>query len=72
MHRKVVNSSVIRAIGYDRATNVLEVEFHSGRIYQYFMVPANVHETLLLADSIGNFFNREIRNEFSCVAVTNE
>lgn len=61
LDRKRVKSSVIESIGYDANTRVLEVKFHTGRIYQYFMVPAHLHYDLLNADSIGEFFNREIR-----------
>jgi hypothetical protein len=34
MKRETVGSSNIRSIGYDQNTNILEVEFRSGRVYQ--------------------------------------
>jgi hypothetical protein len=70
MERRPVNSSVIRSIGYDADAKVLEVEFRTARIYQYFEVPARVHEDLLHAKSIGEFFNHQIRKEYRSVEVT--
>ena len=44
MIRKSVTSSDIRSIGYDDETRILEIEFHSGGIYQYYSVPRAVDE----------------------------
>lgn len=38
MIRQPVSSSNIRSIGYDSKSNTLEIEFHSGGVYQYFGV----------------------------------
>ena len=38
MIRQPVSSSNIRSIGYDSESNTLEIEFHSGGVYQYFGV----------------------------------
>lgn len=40
MQRHEVESSVIRAVGH---TRVLEIEFESGRIYQYYDVPEDIY-----------------------------
>ena len=61
MRRDRVKSSVILAAGYDPRSRVLEVEFHSGRIYQYFDVPRRVYETLLASDSVGKYFNEVVK-----------
>jgi hypothetical protein len=61
MRRDRVKSSVILAAGYDAQSRVLEVEFHSGRIYQYFDVPRREYETLLASDSIGKYFNEVVK-----------
>jgi hypothetical protein len=42
----------------------LEVEFQDGAVYQYFDVPAHVHEAFLNAASIGAFLAREIKGRF--------
>lgn len=69
MRRKRVASSVIAAIGYDDASGLLEVEFHTGRVYYYLSVPREVYETLLAADSVGGYFNEHIRKVFKTVRV---
>ncbi len=64
MRRTRVASSVIAALGYDGRQNLLEVEFHSGRVYQYFLVPNASYEALRTARSIGEYFNRKIRARY--------
>lgn len=59
-----VASSSIRAIGYDAETRQLYVQFHSGDVYVYAMVPRRAHRELMAAGSIGGHFNREIRPKY--------
>ena len=47
MERQEVKSTVIGAVGHSR---VLEIQFESGRIYQYFNVPEDVYDEMLKAD----------------------
>lgn len=61
MRQGRVASESIASVGYDAAAAILEVEFNSGRLYQYFEVPPMVHEELVHADSIGAYFNANIR-----------
>ena len=42
MNRVPVQSSNLASVGYDSGNMVIEIEFHSGRIYQYFNVPMPV------------------------------
>ena len=70
MRRHAVNSSVLQTIGYDARDHVLEVEFHTGRVYQYLGVPPTVCDDLLNAGSLGEFFNRHIRDEYRFVEIT--
>ena len=70
MHRHAVNSSVIRTLTYDEEHNILEVEFRTGRVYQYSAVSPVEYDELLRANSIGEFFNREIRPAHPYVEVT--
>lgn len=60
MRRRPVSSSVLRSVGYDDATAILEIEFASGDVYRYFAVPPSVHRALIEAESPGAFFNRSI------------
>jgi hypothetical protein len=64
MLRHEVQSSELRSVGYDLSASLLEAEFHSGEIYQYFDVPAELVLELLEADSIGRYFNAHIRPKF--------
>jgi len=66
MMRVPVRSSNIKSIGYDEETKVLEVEFHDGSVYQYYSVPASVHQGLMAAASHGNYFHNHIRDEYRC------
>jgi hypothetical protein len=61
MNRTPVSSSNLFAVGYDAASQTLEIEFHSGSIYQYFDVPQSVLDALLSAPSLGSFFSVQIR-----------
>jgi KTSC domain-containing protein len=70
MQRQCVTSSVIAALGYDHSDRILEVEFHTGRIYRYYLVPRAAFDRLLQADSIGDSFNRAIRTRYRGVEVT--
>jgi len=64
VRRVPVQSRAIASVGYDRATNVLELELAEGEVYRYFAVPRRVHQELLSADSIGRYFLREIRDRY--------
>lgn len=61
MVREQVSSSNLASIGYDPATQILEIEFLSGRVYQYYGVPAALYEGLMAASSHGSYFNQFIK-----------
>ncbi len=56
MERKRLNSSKIRAVGYDPGKQILEVEFSNGTVYAYSGVSPEVHRRLMNAPSPGQFF----------------
>ena len=62
MNKRSVSSSAIVSIGYDPKAETLEVEFGSGRVYQYYGVPSNLHEQIMQAPSKGQFLNAYIKN----------
>jgi hypothetical protein len=64
MKLETVESDVIHAIGYDDEIRVLEIIFNNGQIYQYRNVPRAVFERLTAADSKGNYFQENVRDEF--------
>ncbi|MFN3762814.1 MAG: KTSC domain-containing protein, partial [Anaerolineae bacterium] len=51
-------------VGYDEDTRTLEIEFHSGGIYQYYDVPPEIYQELLNAPSLGKYFHAKIRNTY--------
>lgn len=62
MNRQYVSFSDIKSIGYEN--NTLEIEFHSGGIYQYFDVPQEVYIELMNAESHGKYFHRNIKDKY--------
>ena len=64
MQRTPITSSDIRSIGYDASTQTLEVEFHSGGIYQYDGVPESEYRNLMAASSHGQYFIAHIKNTY--------
>jgi hypothetical protein len=70
MQRTAVESTTIRSAGYDSAEQILEIEFTSGAVYQYLDVPAAVFDELMRAESKGQFFNREIREDYTALRMS--
>lgn len=61
MDRKHVSSSNIDSIGYDSTSQILEVEFLNGSIYQYFGIPEYLYFGLMSANSHGKYLNEYIK-----------
>ena len=64
MRVSTVESSTLATVAYDETRQVLQLEFCSRAVYQYFSVPSAVHEALLAAPSKGRYFNQTIRGRF--------
>ena len=64
MERASVASSNLISIGYDPASETLEVEFKGG-VYQYYNVPQFMYDQLMQAPSLGIFFNANIKNAYA-------
>lgn len=56
-----VTSTAIRSVGYDSNSRVLEIEFTSHEVYQYFNVPPAIASGLRSAPSKGKYFNSYIK-----------
>ncbi len=69
MERTPAKSSVVASVGYDPESSVLEVEFVSGRVYRYFLVPISRYRALLDAKSMGFFINSVIKPNHGCEEV---
>lgn len=64
MEREEVVSSNISSIGYDPDTQVLEVEFLNGGVYEYFDVPPDIHQTLMDSGSKGRALNEFVKGTY--------
>ncbi len=64
MRVATVESSTLATVAYDEDRELLQLGFCSRAVYQYFGVPAAVHQALLDAPSKGKYFNRAIRGRF--------
>ena len=51
VEKQRVSSSTVISIGYDAPTQTLEIEFGSGRVYQYYGVPDHTHAEIMEASS---------------------
>lgn len=65
-----VESSMMTGVDYDEETRELDIRFASGKTYRYFDVPADVYARLLDAESKGQFFNEEIKDQYRYAEVT--
>lgn len=64
MKRKPVESATIKSIGYDPENGLLQIEFNTGSVYDYYDVAEKVHADFLAAKSKGRFFYNNIKGEF--------
>lgn len=55
-----INSSNIKAAGYDQPTRTLQLEFWNGAIYQYTPITLTSYHSLIRAKSVGKYFNEHI------------
>jgi hypothetical protein len=66
-----VSSSMAIAVGYDCNEQILQVEFQNGSVYQYLGVDKDTWEDLHTSDSVGSFYNQEIKGRFDCDRLDN-
>jgi len=64
-----VQSSLMTSVRYDPAARELDIAFTSGKTYRYLNVPLETYACLLDAESKGEFFNDNIKDEFACAEV---
>lgn len=63
-NRTKVESSMISSVGYDEFSEVLEIEFSNGAIYQYAQVPKKLYGSLMKAKSVGKYFHANVKEIF--------
>ncbi len=64
MQHQNVTSADICSVGYDVDSSTLEVQFHSGGLYEYFNVPENEWRALMSATSHGKYFHAHIKDRY--------
>ena len=72
MQRTPLSSRALVSAGYDPEAQLLELEFHNGRVYRYREVPPGVFEFLLRTPSKGGFVNRMIDGRYAYEEVAEE
>jgi len=60
-------SSLVAAVEYEPFEEVLQITFASGRQYEYYDVPLEEVVGLVKADSVGRYFNENIKNHYTVV-----
>lgn len=65
MQRSKLESRAITSAGYDPSTRLLEIEFSSGRVYEYADVPESVYDWLVRTSSKGAFVSRMINGRYT-------
>jgi len=55
---------MLRLVGYDARSQILEVVFNTGGTYQYKEVPASEYERLMSSESIGQYMHRHIIDRY--------
>ncbi len=64
LERQPVKSAILRSVGYDESAKILEIEFHTGLVYQYSGVPEKVYADLMHSGETGKYFSEKIRPRF--------
>jgi hypothetical protein len=72
MHAATVESTIVASVAYDARRERLQIEFRDRTVYQYFGVPAEVHDALMRAPSKGRCFNSLIRGRFDYSLMPND
>lgn len=62
-----VDSSCFESVGYSEFGEALVVRFlDSGSVYVYYDVPYSEYEELIYSDSIGGYYNNNIKGNYNC------
>ena len=64
MERQYVQSSNINSVGYDQESQILEIEFKHGSVYQYYGVPEHEYDNLIGATSVGSYHAQHIKGNY--------
>lgn len=57
-------SSNLQEVSYDSETQMMQVTFKTGNVYEYRNVPQSVYMSLQRAPSPGSYFYRNVRTSY--------
>jgi hypothetical protein len=66
MNREPLNSSNIKATGYNVTTREMEIEFSLGSVYVYRGVDRTLYDALRASESPGKFFRERVKDVYPC------
>lgn len=66
MQMNSVQSTAIRAVGYDEQSRRMTIVFVDGGAYDFCGVPMDVYEGLMNSRSKGSYYNWYIRDRYQC------
>jgi hypothetical protein len=64
LERQPVKSRILRSMGYNDSTKILEIEFQNGLVYQFLEVPPKIYADLVRSAEIGKYFTDKVRTKF--------
>jgi hypothetical protein len=64
-----VHSSMASQVTYDYERETLQIEFNNGSVYEYSEIEPELWEDLQSTDSVGSFYNQEIKGYYPSVKV---
>jgi hypothetical protein len=64
MERQPVKSRILRSVGYEENSKIMEIEFQNGQVYQYSGVPPKVFADLMHSAEIGKYYSEKVRPRF--------
>ena len=64
MHRTAVTANGINQVGYEDGSEILEIEFSSGKVFQFFNVPSKMFQQLMDTPHKEFFYERNIHERF--------
>jgi hypothetical protein len=64
MNRTAIASPGITQVGYEEGSEILEIEFVSGKIYQFYNVPLNLFSQLMDSSHKELYYETHILERF--------
>ena len=64
MHRTAITSPGIEQLGYEEGSEILEIKFVSGTVYEFYNVPSKMYEQLMSSPRKELFYETNILVRF--------